>query len=344
MIKIFTNKFFLKPQFRRQIFPILLDIHFLKNKDVLDIYSLVDDIKNADIAVFPIEFSNAILKHKFEVEKFLKESKKQRLPIWVYTGGDFGYTLSDDNIYNFRLGGFKSKLNSKTIIMPSFLPDPYSKILKQNFKTISKTEQPSIGFVGHANKSLLKFIAEYKGYLKNNLVKILKTKKRDYQSFFPSSHERYFCLMRFKKNQEINSNFILRKRYRAGAKTQEDRIRTTQEFYENIYQNQYTFCMRGGGNFSVRFYETLAVGRIPILLDTDCRLPLYENIDWKKHTLIVDYKDRKNIDEKILEYHKSISNDQFIKIQENNRLLWKEQLNRVSFFKQIHNIFISKYL
>lgn len=340
MLKVYTNTFFLKPEFRKQIFPILLDIHFLKNQKILKYYSIVEHIKDADIAMFPIEFSNALINFKPEVDQFISLAKKYTTPIWVYTGGDYAYSLEDKSIYNFRLGGFKSKLNKRSFILPSFINDPYDKNLNESFKPLPKSDYPKIGFVGHANNSFLKYISEYKNYLKINLARIRGKKNTDYQSFFPSSHQRFFCLERFKNNTKIISNFILRKKYRAGAKTQKETQETTKEFFQNLFENPYTFCMRGGGNFSVRFYETLATGRIPVVLDTDCLLPLDNNIDWHNHALIINYKDRENVDEILLEFHKNISKHKFIEIQNNNRLLWKNKLERISYFKQIHDIFM----
>ena len=44
--------------------------------------------------------------------------------------------------------------------------------------------------------------------------------------------------------------------------------------------SHFNICNRGCGNFSYRFYQTLACGRIPILLYTDMILPFEEEIKW----------------------------------------------------------------
>jgi hypothetical protein len=66
----------------------------------------------------------------------------------------------------------------------------------------------------------------------------------------------------------IETSFILRNQFMGGATEQ-----AKQEFYINMMQNHFTVCNRGAGNFSIRFYQTLAAGRIPVLLDTDILLP-----------------------------------------------------------------------
>jgi hypothetical protein len=112
-------------------------------------------------------------------------------------------------------------------------------------------------------------------------------------------------------------------------------------FYNNIFNNIYTFCIRGFGNFSVRFYETLAVGRIPVLLNTDCRLPLTDSIDWKKHVVILNESKKESLVKQILDYHNSKSNNEIMIIQKNNRLLWEAYLRRHSFFMKVHDEFTS---
>ena len=65
--------------------------------------------------------------------------------------------------------------------------------------------------------------------------------------------------------------------------------------------------MRGGGNYSLRLYETLCLGRIPLFINTDCVLPFENNIDWKELCLWVDENDLDRIGEIVLDFHSSIS-------------------------------------
>lgn len=103
--------------------------------------------------------------------------------------------------------------------------------------------------------------------------------------------------------------------------------------------NAYTFCIRGAGNFSVRLFETIAMGRIPVLINTDCKLPLENEIEWHKHAFIIAENDIINLEKKLLDFHNQFSNKDFKDIQERNRKLWENKLERVSFFKTIHNTF-----
>ena len=47
-----------------------------------------------------------------------------------------------------------------------------------------------------------------------------------------------------------------------------------------------TFCPRGTGNFSIRFYEAICLGRIPVILNTDIILPFAKYIPWNELCVI----------------------------------------------------------
>ena len=70
---------------------------------------------------------------------------------------------------------------------------------------------------------------------------------------------------------DIPTNFIIRKGFWASGV---DRQIARKEYFDNISQNIFNFCYRGAGNFSYRFYETLMMGKIPVLVDTDCVFPI----------------------------------------------------------------------
>ncbi len=342
MLKFYTEIDLIIEENRSYVFPLLFDLYFRKNSVLSKYYSVVNSIEKADIIVLPLEYSFSLLNYKQELKALISNAKNHKKPIWIYTGGDYGFTFNDEQVYNFRLGGFKSKLNSKTILLPSFINDPYLENIKEDFVALKKQELPKIGFVGHATTGLMKYFKEFKKYLEINLQRIFGNKFADYQPFYPSSIKRLKCLNQFKLDKNVDSNFILRGKYRAGVKTSEDRERTTKEFYQNIFESPYTFSMRGNGNFSVRLYETLAVGRIPVLLDTDCLLPLNNKIDWKKHCVIIKKKDEELIPQKLIEFHNKISEKDFETLQIINRDLWVNYLTRHTFFKHIHDAFATK--
>lgn len=335
MIKIHTDNTFITQENRRIIFPLLFDLCYIKNENILKKYVLVDTVQESDVVIVPVDIAWFFKNNKKKwLYDFVDEANRLNKKVWVYTAGDFGITL-DMDVYTFRLGGFNSKLDEKTFILPSFIIDPYIG-LKKEFISLSKPAIPTIGFVGHANGSFLKWSKEFLIYVYHNLKRITKRSFSDYQSFYPSSRKRYGFLTTLKKDSQIKTDFIFRTQYRAGANDKELREITSREFFENINANAYTFCLRGAGNFSVRFYETLAMGRIPLVIDTDFILPLEHLINWENHCVIAKTHD---FTQKLIDFHKNITDDDFQQMQINNRNLWVNHLNREAYFDEIYAVF-----
>jgi hypothetical protein len=83
---------------------------------------------------------------------------------------------------------------------------------------------------------------------------------------------------------EMDTDFIYRNGFWApGIPREIARV----EFLTNLKNSLFCFCFRGAGNFSYRLYECLMMGRIPVLIDTDCVLPHYDEI--RNVSVVVQY-------------------------------------------------------
>lgn len=110
------------------------------------------------------------------------------------------------------------------------------------------------------------------------------------------------------------------------------------KFFKNIKNNLYALCVRGGGNFSFRLGEVLMMGRIPILIDTDCILPFPDLIPYDTNFIRIPIEkidDMVNIIEK---YHESHTEEELIQIQKENRLIWETYYVPSNAFTQVKSI------
>ncbi|MES2863897.1 MAG: exostosin family protein [Bacteroidota bacterium] len=335
MIKVYTDTTYLTQEYRKIIFPVLLDIHFLKAPNALENFQIIEELENADVVIVPVAI-NYFFKHKKqqELNQFIDKALAANKKVWVYSAGDFGITFRK-HVTVFRLGGFKSKLSKNEEIMPLFVSDPYTYVLNTNWFFLDKTEKPTIGFVGNANGSFLKKIKEILIFFKLNFKRQFDKSIGDYQSFFSSSSVRYSVLKDLEKSQSVICNFIYRNSYRGGAQTENQKKQSTLEFFQNIENNLYTICIRGAGNFSVRLYETLMMGRIPVVVQSDAKLPLENTMNWQNHAVLVN---RNTIIEEVIAFHNKFSNEEIIEIQKNNRNLMLNLFLRVNYFKKIYTL------
>ncbi|MBT8262676.1 MAG: glycosyltransferase family 47 protein [Bacteroidia bacterium] len=335
MIKVYVEPTFRLEAPIYQLFPLLEELE-KPDSAVHEAYSLVSDLSNASIAMVPMSVPYLMQKgYKPKLWAFIKKCEQEQKPVLVFTGGDYGLSLPFSNVLTVRLGGMASKLDASTYIMPPFISDPYD-ILKKEPTYLDHTTVPTVGFVGHSNGSLAKLLKEYASFWKGRLKRFTGNDPTERQSFYPSSYKRYRYLKMLEQKGKVETNFIHRKKYRAGAKETNRREATQLEFYENMESNLYTFCMRGTGNFSVRFYEALAMGRIPLWLDTDCQLPFADRIDWDQHIVRVEEQEAGKLDEKLSAFHQQLTESGCIEIQKKNRLLWQKYFQKDSFFLNLH--------
>lgn len=97
--------------------------------------------------------------------------------------------------------------------------------------------------------------------------------------------ERTHTLFHLQRDQRLNTNFIWRLMFQGGDVDPET---SKIEFKENMQSNAFNVCMRGAGNFSIRFYETLSCGRVPVLVDTDCVFPFDDVLDYSEFCIIAE--------------------------------------------------------
>jgi hypothetical protein len=335
MLNIYTDHSYVTEKDRNRLFPLLRELFLRKKSELQNYFQIVEYLEQAEIIIIPLDI-NFFFEHKKEEELWalINKAKTYAKPIWVYSSGDIGKSIKAP-VYTFRLGGFHTKLDKNTLIIPAFIQDPYVTFLNKKFQPLKKEENPAIGFAGHANGSPIKWFKELLVFVNTNIKRCRTNYSFDFQPFFPSGKKRYNLLMNLVKDPFIITDFIFRKRYRAGAKTPEVKKRTTLEFYANIERTPYTLCVRGAGNFSIRLYEVLAMGRIPVLVNSNFRLPL-PWLNWNSHCLITD---RKNLRKTLHDFHNSCTPEEFINVQKSNKNLWREKLSLEGFFIEIHDFF-----
>jgi hypothetical protein len=337
MIQLYTYQELLIPGNRREVHPLLFDLHYYKQAhfSVFECYSLVENPDEAAAFIFPINYFSIAQKGYEEQYKMLYQlavSKGKKM--LVYTGGDYGKTFNDKVIITWRNAGFTSFNDRQTIIIPAFMSDPLERD-DLVFQPHTYQEQPALSFTGFANPSFKEQLRITGATLKANLNSWLKKNKSDTQSIYNAAGKRFTYLKELESNPTIKTDFIYRDKYRAGATNQEQREASTLEFFKNLNDSPYTFCLRGAGNFSVRFYESLALGKIPVLIDTDVQLPLEHLIEWDQH--ICRVAPHENVVEQLLKFHKSHTATSFEALQISNRSLYENYLVRHAYFCKLYD-------
>ncbi|WP_439488460.1 hypothetical protein [Algoriphagus sp.] len=255
-------------------------------------------------------------------------------PLTIVSDSDLVYDPGVRDIVILSPGPYASLGNQ--LALPAILKeDPIEKFHNGEWFPITEFSSISMGFCGQATQHLLKTAKDTLNLIKLRVQIKRKQSPYLYIPFFLAAYERAKLLGFLQKKSLFKTDFIFRKKYKAGANTAVDKLQVEKEFFENIAKNLFTVCLRGFGNYSVRFYQTLAMGRIPILIDTDNMLPFENTIDYNYLIVRVPFSDRYNIDNYISAFLESKSPEDLIRIQESCRDLWLRSLTLEGIFYEL---------
>jgi len=199
------------------------------------------------------------------------------------------------DFYFFRTSLYRSKKLSNEAVLPYLYYKEYNKQpeLAQN------ELKPSIGFCGSIVQGIRKQLI--------------------------------FAIM---NDERLNDNFIGRSGFfhSLSFQSQEHKQLLQKEYFNNLRENLFIVCCRGAGNYSIRFYETLQAGRIPILIDSDISFPLADEIKWDD--VVICKPTAEEVIETVLDWYQ---NRDLIEVQKNNRKIWEQYLSREGFSRRLIN-------
>lgn len=199
--------------------------------------------------------------------------------------------LENDKFIFFRTSGFRKENGLNVIGMPYIVKDHFSGNYKNKHLSLS-----------------------YCGWPANNTFKeavIKKLKDLDYSDFI---------IRDYWANDQLGNDdgaVTPQSSYNLGPSK-----KSKQEFIDNMERNLYGLAVRGTSNSSYRLYELFMMGRIPVLLNTDCILPFASEIPYKKNTVFVE--NFSDIDGQIRKFHDEHTEEELINIQKQNRQIWLE--------------------
>ncbi len=303
--------------------------HSLYGLDPQDLI-LSDNPFDAEALILPLSWNYYYEKNKInDAIEILNEYENWDKPVYTWSTGDFTLKIPIGNYILFRHSCYKSMRRKNEHAYPVIIKDPLSILKLKKIKILSKDDKPKVGFCGITEtkwvnaklRSGKKIFDKYKNLIIKPYI--------DHSYPTLSTKLRSEVLKLFLSTNDITSDFILRDKSSIHKKNKKHKL----EFLENMLTTNYVICVRGAGNFSSRFYETLAMGRIPILINTDCILPLDNQIDWDKHCIIINEKDIFDAVDILIEFHNNLSDADFKKLQIKNRVLWEDRLTFNGFYQ-----------
>lgn len=313
-----------------------------KGSEFIELVSL----EECDVCLLPIRYTSMkgdILEFEKSIASFVEKVEKSRKKIFVFLGHDDSFIeVKINNAIIFNGAISKSHQPKNVFAYPHFFEDYIEVYCNQKLILNRKSNRPTVGFCGFASPlglpigkakiiGSIKLLANYIGIMKN----------------FPdkSSHSyRARSIISLSTSDKIKTNFKIKKRFafgpqgqlNTGNKVEESDYEFRRNFVRNIIDSDYTLCVRGIGNNSIRFFETMCCGRVPVFLNTDCVLPFDFIIDWQKICVWVEENEIGRIGEITGDFNSKISEEEYLKLQQKLRFLWETYLTPIGFFKHLH--------
>jgi len=287
--------------------------------EIVDIPAIAD--------YFLIPHNYFIVRKEFDyLENFFSLAKQHQKKVIVFAYGDSSEEINLENAIIIRTSRYRSELKANELIMPAYSDDL---LFDNNIQLRIKTNHPVICFCGWAG--FTDFWRWLKFKIKDFPYHFRFDKFRRQGLFF-----RRQCLKVLTYSSLIKSNFIIRNNY-SGYKTtiRLSPERAREEYINNLINCDFALVVKGDGNFSYRFYEALSLGRIPLLLDTECVLPLDDIINYNDFTLMVNYHQINKIDKIVANFYNSLSEEKFQQMQQSARSVFANYLRIDKFFSHL---------
>lgn len=287
--------------------------------------SLVNDVKTADYILLP---NNYWMTKKYDpelIKEYVKQAKSYGKSLLIDAYGDSTDPVDIPNAIVMRTSLYRQRKKPNEIIVPAYTQDLLIDYYNGRFVPRIWRSTPVIGFVGWGK-------AHWRVNPKIWLKSFFVSPKVDTEGLIL----RQKMLDSLKNDGNLKTNFIFRENYGGHINTAKgDIAKLRQEFVENIFTTDYTVCVRGAGNYSYRFYETMSLGRIPIVLDTDQVFPLEEEINYKKFCLFIPINNLSKAQETILDFHLGLTPADFQDRQKRVRQIFSRYLRLDSFTKYL---------
>jgi len=292
-------------------------------------FTLVENIEDADFVLVPYHYDRIKNANPDRLARIVNDAREAGKPLLLDGSGDIEYPIDIPNSVIFRVSQYQYSKRENEITIPYIAEDLLESYAGGELQIREKPERPSVGFTGWAGMSLKTRAKTYWKELPIVLAALVD-EKRGAERKGILFRER--ALRALAKSSRIEPHLTKRATYSGHVKTiQGSVVDNRKQFVNNLLGSDYALCVKGDANASVRFYEALALGRIPLFLDTACVLPLEDTIKYRDFCVFVDWRDTDKIADALADFHAQVTPERFIEMQKAARTAYVGYLRMDAF-------------
>lgn len=291
---------------------------------------------DADFFLLPHSYFSARAVAKEYVENFIRLAEKFGKKVVLFSEGDTDESVKIPHAIVFRTSQYAHKKQENEIMMPSQV---YAEdVLSQGaFVPRAKREKPVVSFCGWSELGDIKQKAKF--FLRNAYADARTFLGDAYAE--PRKQGIYFrkrAMSFLEESPYVETSFLKRDFFSVNKHTIKlPREVLRSQYIGNMTNSDFVLAPKGDGNFSIRFYEALALGRIPVLIDTESVLPLEDEIPYNEYIVRVPYREVRHIGAYVAQYYNQHTDESYKEAQQRARLLFSEKLRVDRFLKYTLN-------
>jgi len=295
--------------------------------------TLADDRDAADVWALPCHWQSLDDEGRRQARRCFDQAHAASKPIVVWTVGDLESALDHPAVIRFQLGGSRTRKSPAFGVhaYPPFIDDELGAREHGIVSTHPWTDRPRVGFCGQGRSRVPIEAKTLANKARTRLAhRTGPGDKRVGEPWTSHLRLRQRALAHLQDHPKVAADFVIHDSYRAGLRSKADRRDTDHptrvQFFENLRTNDYALCVRGGGNFSIRLFEALCYGRVPIIVDSGGRLPLEDEIDWDSYSIRVPARRLHALGDLVSETHHRLGPAGLHRLQRECRNLWVARL------------------
>lgn len=293
------------------------------------LFELAKTPEEADFLLIPHDYFSAA-RHPEYVQEYVGLAEKTGKKILIFDHSDFDAEIPVPNSIIFRVSQYRYKMKKNEIIMPPIIED----LGASGIEIRKKGSQPVVGFCGWAGFIGLKDRMKYTSKIAFASISSLVSSYAAIHK--PGLYFRRRAIAAVRLSDKLTSNFLIRNTYSGHRETISlDPAEARRQYVQNIIDSDLILAPKGDGNYSNRFYEIMSLGRIPILIDTDCVLPLEDQVDYNSCILRVSYDKIDDLPQIIADRYAAMDDEAFRAMQLKARDTFETCLAADKFFNKV---------
>ena len=288
---------------------------------------VVDDPAKADMVCIPHPYWG-VRDDASYINDVVQTAQRHGKRILVYAYGDRADAIDIPNARVLRTSQYRYQWRENDIMMPAYAED------LGEAPAHRKGDAPVIGFCGWADYASLQNRIGTSAQVLLTEIAALSRPERGAEK--KGVWVRKKVLPVFEKSANVRTAFIRRGSFSGHRATiSVDPETARREYVANMRDCDLALCVRGDGNYSVRFYEALGMGRVPLFIDTACVLPLEKTIRYDDLLVRVPWQDIDHAPDRIATWWRELTDERFAAMQKSAREAFAKYLRIDRFFAHL---------